>query len=121
MESKLYEIIKLNYDDFERDVVHVHIGVINLPVIEDWMASMKNPLLVLPQQMVGEFLSASGRLKRNPYGFRPYENKYYLYHKLVDVEILNIKREQDMDRVVVIDRTDDGELIEDSFKIYYTC
>lgn len=92
-------------------------GLPPLEKIEDELANRKNPLLIIPVHLSGLLLSESGNFKRNPYGYRPYLNQYFLYHRMVNVREVFLGDER-INRLLIIERDENERPMKHDFTIF---
>lgn len=120
MDDKILKLFKLDDNGFKNEKylkIHYGTSMPKMELIEDELALRKNPLLVIPEHFVGKFLSESGDCERNPYGYRPYDKKYFLYHRFVDVEHIMFG-DNKINRIILIERDENNQLIENNFVIF---
>jgi hypothetical protein len=65
-------------------------GTVTGEYLENDLGSITNPLIILPARTVGAFVASSRKDTLNPYPLRLDINKYYFYHKYIDVLVVDL-------------------------------
>lgn len=80
-------------------------GTVTGEFLENDLGSITNPLLIIPSRTIGEFVKSSTYNPLNPYPLRLDINKYYFYHKYIDVLIIELNHDElEANRFMIAER-----------------